>query len=356
MKKYLFLLIFLSSQAHAENIEQVLNRVFDSDTNSLKTSVVSGSMAKRTSAPEAIGATDATDFDANIYAFRGEYERSLGATEIVAGLVGAVDQTGSTTGTGGHGIGVLGWANDTVNGKHTLYAVEGKVTGRGTAANMQYVGALGQPIYIGSASSRNASSYLVGFLADPRNYSNEAQSVSVDAGGINVGFLANQITGGSSALNFSFLGNNVLQNNDDINMKKSSATGYIRSYETAGTKNIYLSHDGTNGAVGVSAGSLILGTDASSYVIASGSLGIIPLSSNSMDLGIDLFEFKNINIAGTISSDRTTTIGWVVKSQANTACTTTCTSAAVFGWDAGATTIVDATDATADKCVCAGPS
>jgi hypothetical protein len=48
------------------------------------------------------------------------------------------------------------------------------------------------------------------------------------------------------------------------------------------------------------------------------------------------------------------TIGWSMVAGANTACTTTCTSDCVFGFDAAGAVIVDCADATADRCICAG--
>lgn len=63
---------------------------------------------------------------------------------------------------------------------------------------------------------------------------------------------------------------------------------------------------------------------------------------------------------GEITSSSTGSLGWSYVTGANTACTTTCTSAAVFGVDlaAGASqpVIVAAASATADACVCAGAS
>ena len=69
----------------------------------------------------------------------------------------------------------------------------------------------------------------------------------------------------------------------------------------------------------------------------------------------------NLSSSGTITSSRTTDLGWAVVDGAdNTACTTICTSAAVFGINlaAGATApvIVGPADATADVCLCAGAS
>jgi len=65
---------------------------------------------------------------------------------------------------------------------------------------------------------------------------------------------------------------------------------------------------------------------------------------------------STIACANTITSSRTTDIGWSVVATANQACTTTCTSACVFGVNTAATEadIVDCADATADECLCAG--
>lgn len=61
-----------------------------------------------------------------------------------------------------------------------------------------------------------------------------------------------------------------------------------------------------------------------------------------------------LSTESTFVSTNTGSIGWSVVAGANTACNTTCTSACVFGFDAGTPTIVDCADATADKCLCAG--
>ncbi|MDA2921704.1 hypothetical protein MYX07_00375 [Patescibacteria group bacterium AH-259-L07] len=64
----------------------------------------------------------------------------------------------------------------------------------------------------------------------------------------------------------------------------------------------------------------------------------------------------NATFTGNVTSSDTADLGWTVQSAANQACTTTCTSAAVFGFDTGASNIVGPSDATADACVCAGSS
>lgn len=57
----------------------------------------------------------------------------------------------------------------------------------------------------------------------------------------------------------------------------------------------------------------------------------------------------------TFTSASTGSLGWSIVAAANQACTTTCTSAAVMGFDTAAgTTPVGPSDATADICLCAG--
>lgn len=60
---------------------------------------------------------------------------------------------------------------------------------------------------------------------------------------------------------------------------------------------------------------------------------------------------------GTVTSTATSDLGWSIQSAANQACNTTCTSACVHGWDTDVTEVaVSCSDATADKCLCAGAS
>lgn len=62
-----------------------------------------------------------------------------------------------------------------------------------------------------------------------------------------------------------------------------------------------------------------------------------------------------ITTSGTFNSTATSDLGWSVKSAADTACNTTCVYACVHGWDTSSGEVaVGCTDATADKCLCAG--
>lgn len=64
--------------------------------------------------------------------------------------------------------------------------------------------------------------------------------------------------------------------------------------------------------------------------------------------------FQALTSTSTITSTASGSLGWSIVSAANQLCTTTCTSAAVHGWDG--TTPVGPSDATADICLCAGAS
>ena len=86
--------------------------------------------------------------------------------------------------------------------------------------------------------------------------------------------------------------------------------------------------------------------------------------AGNIDVGsVDVLTVDLVTDGGTCTADGNLTctgndMGWAVVAGANTACTTTCTSACVFGVNTAATEadIVDCADATADECLCAGGS
>lgn len=64
-----------------------------------------------------------------------------------------------------------------------------------------------------------------------------------------------------------------------------------------------------------------------------------------------------VSTNSTITSSRTTDVGWAVVNAANQACNTTCTNACVVGIDTAALgNFLACTDAAADSCLCAGSS
>lgn len=111
---------------------------------------------------------------------------------------------------------------------------------------------------------------------------------------------------------------------------------YLRLYtsdQTDTTKWTEIYHNQTDGVLSTGKGNLNL-TPASGTVAITG----------------------HVTMTGQLTSAATGALGWSVVSGADTACNTTCTSACVMGFASAATGSdpVSCTDATADKCLCAG--
>jgi hypothetical protein len=75
-------------------------------------------------------------------------------------------------------------------------------------------------------------------------------------------------------------------------------------------------------------------------------------------LVFDVQDGGPLAVTSTVTSSRTSDIGWSVQTAANQACNTTCTSACVVGIDTTATAngFLSCSDVTADQCLCAGAS
>lgn len=115
---------------------------------------------------------------------------------------------------------------------------------------------------------------------------------------------------------------------------QTNPTLFVHSRNQNTDQWISISHDGTNGVIDVGVGKVTFPGG-----VAAGSGDITA---------------ANVAATGTIRSSNTTSIGWSVVAGANTACSTTCTNACVFGQNTADMSIVDCAAATADVCVCAG--
>lgn len=156
--------------------------------------------------------------------------------------------------------------------------------------------------------------------------------------------------GGTTATQSATLGINTPDADDD-------GTLYLSGGGSAGT---------TRGAYLEVRGNDVGGANAGGALIAQGGGGgagsdirlILGNASATIDLentsGSDLWTIAN---DGDLTATSTTDIGWTIVNAANQACNTTCTSGCVFGFNTGALgNLLACTDATADSCVCAGPS
>lgn len=107
---------------------------------------------------------------------------------------------------------------------------------------------------------------------------------------------------------------------------------------TTVTDNVQIWHDETDGNISTGGGNLKI-TPAGGTTVVTGA----------------------ISATTTMTSSRTTDLGWSVVAAANQACNTTCTSACAGGLDQGTLgavlpSLVGCSDATADQCYCAGSS
>lgn len=162
----------------------------------------------------------------------------------------------------------------------------------------------------------------------------------------------NSLTSGSaysaSTNNGSFSGNLITLSNTgsgsgrtaNFSSTNASASGQVLRVYNLGTGNSFVVEDDTT-------------TDSTPFVIdASGNVGV-KTSSPAKDLDVT----GEIRASSSITSTATSDIGWSIQTGANTACNTTCTNACVHGWDTSSGEVaVSCSDATADKCLCAGAS
>lgn len=110
-----------------------------------------------------------------------------------------------------------------------------------------------------------------------------------------------------------------------------------------------------DGDTTINRGSLIFGAALST--IRAGATSIQFNNAANSVANLTIADAGPITIRNTLVSSDTGTLGWSVVNAANQACTTTCTSACVFGMNTGALgNFVGCADATADTCVCAGAS
>lgn len=107
--------------------------------------------------------------------------------------------------------------------------------------------------------------------------------------------------------------------------------------------------------------SVISGSNISVALLADNGAVAAPIF-NAYDNGSLVFSITDggpVTMTSTLTSSRTTDLGWTVQSATDQACNTTCTSACVFGVNITAglvTGLTSCTDTTSDQCTCAGAS
>ena len=150
------------------------------------------------------------------------------------------------------------------------------------------------------------------------------------------------ITTGGGSVSFP---DGIIANINGIVGDGTPAAGNFTTISASGT--ITGDFDGIVGGNTPAAGSFTTIT-ASSTVNSTGTNNLTTLAVTGAA------NFVNISASGSILSTQSTSIGWSVQSAGDTACTSTCTHACVFGQNTADFSIVDCDAATADVCVCAG--
>lgn len=136
-------------------------------------------------------------------AILGDYEYAIGAGEVPAAIRGYMVNTGSTALSGNaHGIGMLGWYVDTVNGKIPGIGVEGRVDAHG-AQNIIYYGVVGDTLWTDPTAGN--STVFAGSLysVTPQRYVYNNNGTSPRAEGTLVGLIVPDCVGG--AINYAIL-------------------------------------------------------------------------------------------------------------------------------------------------------
>lgn len=248
----------------------------------------------------------------HIFATAGSTTGTIGATGLITAAAGLTATAGDITSTAGNVI--LSAQDQQVQVLSGVSAVDADVI---TASSDSTTVA-----YLGSNTSGNNLTMV----------SNVA-----DAVGGSLKFLKTRAA--ANAWN----ANTIVAANDDI--------GDITAYGADGAEyinaaQILFESDGTPGLTTDMPGRIVFKT--------------VPDGSGTLTTALTLSSAQAATFTGAVTSSATGALGWSYVTGANTACTTTCTSAAVFGVDlaAGASqpVIVDAASATADACVCAGAS
>lgn len=194
-------------------------------------------------------------------------------------------------------------------------AASGLVTGEtARAANVTTATTAAAPVYVSGAA---ASGDLAAFVGS-----------GAAANGATVDFFKTRATSGQAST--------IVQSGDTIGqLKFYGANG--TTYDPAAV--ILVTVDTTPGAT----------TDMPGAI----DFQLSPDASATPASVLKLKNDKSANFTGAIKSTATS-LGWVVRSGANTACTTTCTAGkgCAFGYDIGTTSLVDCASALADSCVC----
>lgn len=243
------------------------------------------------------------------------------ATGAAFGMYSTFTNSSSTVGTTGHMVGVMGNVTDTPTGRITMYGMEARVDGRSTdaAATHSYVGATTRGFFQGASVSNSV------FVIGDEAFCNITTDGSTPlSSGVCLGIYVPAAVGGAAKYSLYAVSDSIYAGGG-IDLQHLSDTTLARV---------------SAGVMSVEGKTVATLSDPQTWSAAQA--------------------LTSITLTSTLTSSATANIGWTVVAGTNVACNTTCTSACAFGWNITAGnitgTLLACTDATADACLCIGPS
>lgn len=156
--------------------------------------------------------------------------------------------------------------------------------------------------------------------------------------------------------------------NDGLTVGANGLSGIVRMRDGSSTLGL---GQGDTERVSINTTEVVINDDSSNYntrIESDNNANALYVRATNDTVGVmnsaPVYTFDvtgSIRSTGTLVNTNTGSMGWSVVAAANQACTTTCTFGAVVGLDQGTLgavlpSLVGTSDATADQCLCSGPS
>lgn len=199
-------------------------------------------------------------------AFHSFFTAAPAATEVTTSSLFDVFNTGSATATGGHMIGAVGRAQDTISGDIPINGIEGKIIRASNTNNTNTSAG------VWGLSDFNGSSFTGGTLLAFKGYCEvyNGTTSSPVAQGTTIVYRAFAPTGGDPTRSYALVADAGMQ---------ILVGGTITSTDSTGAKNSRIYHNGTDGYHSVTSGNLIIDAPGAYAVLNSGTNGFAPASA-----------------------------------------------------------------------------
>lgn len=190
-------------------------------------------------------------------AIYGEQKVAVPGDKVPAAVMGFIKNTGTAAMTTGHGIGVLGYAEDNSSGEIDMYGVEGRVNGSSTHSGIWYRGTLGLSHVEASTFAGNA----IGLVGRSEIYNLSSQILYEGTG---IGLYIPTVIGGSLQYGIWCEDDVIIKGNTTME-GNLTVEGEIKIYDSTGedygtikkdiNDNLVISSD--NGSVGFGSDNIV---------------------------------------------------------------------------------------------------